>query len=76
MKKRKNYPTSIRGAKRRGYTIVDVPIGNMEKFNTSWLGLVIWTDRCSSKHFINNFAERKMAFEAEEDASMFMLKWC
>lgn len=76
MKKRKNYPRSIRGAERRGYIVVDVSNNILDKFNVSWLGLVIWTDRCAKHHYINNFVQRKMAFESEEDASFFMLKWC
>lgn len=76
MKKRKNYPRTIRGAERRGYTIVDVPADFHTKFKVSWLGVCIWTERWSKAHYVDNFMQRKMAFENSDDAAMFILKWC
>jgi hypothetical protein len=73
---RKTNPRSIRGARKQGWHIVKVPGNTMERFNTSWLGLVMWTTHKTRGNFVNNFVLREFAFETIEDASWFTMKWC
>lgn len=67
----KNNPRSVRGAVRRKWTIVEVK----HRDDVSYLGLQIWTDRNAKGRYVSSFSPTKFAFEREEDASWFTLKW-
>ena len=69
-------PRTVRGARKKGWHIVKVPGLYREGKNTSWLGLQIWTLQQTKGNFVNSFALREFAFELEEDASWFTMKWC
>ena len=69
-------PRTVRGARKKGWHIVKVPGLYRENYNTSWLGLEIWTLRQTKGNFVNSFALREFAFENAEDASWFTMKWC
>lgn len=66
-------PRSIRGARKRGWTVVNVRPGY--KANTSWLGLCIWCDLQMQGYFIPSFITREIAFEQPSDATAFTLRW-
>lgn len=68
-------PRSISGAVKRGWHVVEPSQQYGVKYNVSWLGLVIWADRNSSGHYVNDFALRQFAFEQVEDASKFLFSW-
>lgn len=70
---RKNKPRNLRSAARRNWTIVDIE----HRDDVSYLGLQIWTDRHVKGRYISSFYPWpcKFAFELEQDASMFALKW-
>jgi len=68
-----NKPRDIRGAVRRGWTVIEVK--NHAKKNVSYLGLQIWTDRNAKGRYVSRFSPTKFAFELEKDASWFALKW-
>ena len=70
---RKNKPRSVRGALRRGWTVIEVK--DYAGKNVSYLGLQIWTDRNAKGRYVSSFSPTKFAFEREEDASWFALKW-
>jgi len=66
-------PRSVRGAKKRGWTVVPVDLSYVE--NTSWLGLSIWCDSRLSGYWVSSFRLREFAFEDGKDAMLFKLKW-
>ena len=68
---KRKYPRSVRAAKRRGWTVVEPAKFN----NTSYLGLVIWTDYNSNGKYVSSFEPTRFAFENVEDAAYFTLKW-
>lgn len=70
---RNNNPRTIRGAKRRGWTVVKVR--NDYSQDVSWMGVNIWCERGMSGYWISSFALREFAFEKSSDAMMFKLKW-
>lgn len=70
---RANNPRSVRGAKKRGWTVVSPKPNYVEK--ASWLGLCIWCDRSLNGHWVNSFSKREFAFEHAKDAMAFHLKW-
>lgn len=72
---RRKYPRSVRGAGRRGWSVVTLPVSALEKHNTSWQELNIWASKQTKNHFVNNYQTRQFAFESEADASWFSLKW-
>ena len=71
---KRNNPRSVRGAERRGWRVLEVK--DYAKKNVSWLGLCIWSDRHMKGHYVQNFQSHKFAFERDEDASHFLMKWC
>lgn len=71
---KKGTPRTVRGAARRGWRVIEPK--NYSSKNVSWLGLCIWSDRHMKGRFVNNFVENKFAFELDEDASHFLMKWC
>ena len=73
---RRTNPKTVRGAIKKGWHIVDVPRNTLEKFNTSWMGLEMWTVHQTKGSFVTCFPNRKFAFELVEDASWFIMKWC
>ena len=75
MTRRKGTPINIRGAIRRGYTIVEVDMDKLHQAEISWLGLCIETDRVAKNHFVESFMQRKFAFQSDADAAWFKLKW-
>ena len=67
-------PRTIRGAKKRGWTVVQVRNNYSEQ--ASWLGVNVWCDAGRvSGYWISSFALRQFAFEKPADAMMFKLKW-
>lgn len=66
-------PRTVRGAKKRGWTVVEVNLSKIE--NTSWVGLSIWADNYLSGYWVNSFFLRQFAFEKAADATAFQLKW-
>lgn len=73
---RRTLPKSVRGAERRGYHIVELPLSNLNDRQTSWLGVNIWCTRQVKGHFVSRFhPDYKFAFQNEQDAVWFRLKW-
>lgn len=70
---KRRYPRSVRGAKRRGWTVVE-PKNYADK-GASYLGLMIWTDRNAKGKYVSSFEPTRFAFENEGDAAWFALKW-
>lgn len=70
---RPNNPRSVRGAKKRGWTVVSPNPNYVER--TSWLGLTIWADNYLGGYWVNSFHHREFAFENPSDATAFQLKW-
>jgi hypothetical protein len=70
---RASNPRSVRGAVKRGWTVI-VPNPNyVEK--TSWLGLNVWCGARCGGYWIGSFSLRKFAFEKSSDAMLFQLTW-
>lgn len=72
---KRKYPRSVRGAKRRGWVVLEVEHKKIEEGAPSYLGLQIWTDRNAKGKWVSAFNPTKFAFELERDASWFALKW-
>ncbi len=66
-------PRTIRGAKKRGWTVVQARNGWEAK--ASWLGLCIWCERQMRGYWVASFQRREFAFESGADALAFQLKW-
>lgn len=66
-------PRSIRGAKKRGWTVVAARKNYVEV--ASWMGLNIWCDRTAGGYWLSSFHYREFAFENGADALAFKLKW-
>jgi len=66
-------PRSVRGAKKRGWTVISVDLKYVK--DTSWLGLNIWCDRQMGGYWVSSFMLREFAFEDGKDAVAFKLKW-
>ncbi len=66
-------PRSVRGAKKRGWTVIDPRNGWEAK--ASWAGLCIWCERSMSGYWVASFYTRQFAFESGADAMTFKLKW-
>ena len=67
-------PRSVRGARKRGWHVVQVDLGKLQD-RASWLGLSIWCERAMSSYWVNSFTLREFAFESGADALAFKLKW-
>jgi hypothetical protein len=73
---RRTNPRSVRGAVRRGWHLVDLTgVSLAEKFNVSYLGLQIWSDRNMAGRYVSSFNPTKFAFEDPSDALIFKLKY-
>lgn len=70
----RNNPRSLRGARKRGWTVVKVDGSYIDR-DRSWLGLCIWADTQLGGYWVNSFANREFAFERPADATAFQLKW-
>ena len=68
---RRNNPRSVRGARRRGWIVIE-PKPTQD---ASYLGLQIWTDRNVKGKYVSSFMPTKFAFELERDANWFALRW-
>lgn len=66
-------PRSIRGAKKRGWTVVAARKNYVEV--ASWMGLNIWCERTAGAYWISSFHYREFAFEDGKDALAFKMKW-
>lgn len=66
-------PRTVRGAKKRGWTILTPRSNYVEK--ASWTGLCIWCDRNSGGYWVASFYRSEFAFEKASDALAFQLKW-
>lgn len=71
---RSTNPRTVRGAKKRGWTVVKVDMNKFEG-RVSWLGLSIWADTSLGGYWVNSFSRREFAFESGADATAFQLKW-
>lgn len=72
---KRRLPRSVRGAKRRGWIVVEPTYDPTKEGNPSYLGLQIWTDFNSTGKYVSSFDPTKFAFEKPEDAMFFKLKW-
>lgn len=70
---RPNNPRTVRGAKKRGWHVVDVDLGKLT--NVSWVGLCIWSECRLGGYWVNSFHLQQFAFESGADATAFKLKW-
>ncbi len=68
-----NNPRSVRGARKRGWTVVSPKPNYVER--SSWMGLNIWSERSMTGYWVSSFQRREFAFEKPSDATAFMLKW-
>lgn len=68
---RKNNPRTVRGAQRRGWTVIE-PKPTQD---ASYLGLRVWADRNVKGKYVSSFMPTKFAFELEQDATWFALCW-
>lgn len=66
-------PRTVRGAKKRGWHVVEPRRNYPEK--ASWMGLCIWCDRGTSGYWVASFQRREFAFESGADALAFQMKW-
>lgn len=66
-------PRSVRGAKKRGWTVIRARNG-YEK-DLSWFALVLWCESQLGGYWVASFGLREFAFEDGKDAMMFKLKW-
>lgn len=73
---RRTNPKTVRGAKKKGWHVVDVPNRYLENHNVSWMGLEMWACHKTKGNFVTCFPNRQFAFELVEDASWFTMKWC
>ena len=71
---RASNPRSVRGARKRGWHVVQVDLNRLED-KTSWLGLCIWCDISLPGYWVGSFFRREFAFEKGSDATAFQLKW-
>jgi hypothetical protein len=74
MTKSKIKPRTVRSAKRQGWRVVTAK--NYSDKNVSWVGLMIWSDRMLKGNYVQSYSNHEFAFEREEDASHFLMKWC
>lgn len=70
---KKTNPRSVRGAKKRGWTVVTPRSNYVER--SSWVGLNIWSERSMTGYWVSSFQRHEFAFENPSDATAFMLKW-
>ena len=68
-------PRSIAGAVKRGWHVVEPSQHYGPKYNVSWLGLVIWTERNANGNWLSDYSKRQFAFDCVEDASKFLFAW-
>ena len=66
-------PRSIRGAKKRGWTVVQARNG--WEARASWMGLCIWCESSMSGYWVASFPYRQFAFERGAGALAFQMKW-
>jgi hypothetical protein len=73
---KRNNPRSIRGARRRGWHVVDVDLRKLSgERDVSWMALCIWIDRGPCGYWVASHWLRQFAFESGADAVAFKLKW-
>lgn len=70
---KKNNPRTVRGAVKRGWTVI-VPKGSYVE-QLSWIGLNIWCEQRMSGYWVSSFQRREFAFENPADAMFFQMKW-
>ena len=66
-------PRSVRGAKKRGWTVVQARNGFEQ--DLSWFSLCLWCESHLGGYWVSSFGIRQFAFEDAKDAMMFKLKW-
>jgi hypothetical protein len=73
---KKSNPRTVRGARRRGWHVVDVPDDAFKKINQSFLGLMMEADRQCKGYYVTQWQpQAKFAFENIDDAAYFTLRW-
>lgn len=70
---RASNPRTVRGAKKRGWTVITADSKYVE--NVSWLGLNLWCEQGAAGYWVSSFFRREFAFERKSDALAFQLKW-
>lgn len=70
---RASNPRTVRGARKRGWTVVSPRYNYSEQ--SSWLGLNLWCEQSMGGYWISSFHYREFAFENGQDALLFKLKW-
>ena len=70
---RASNPRSVRGARKRGWTVAEPRPSYVEK--ASWMGVNIWCDKYLTGYWVSSFHLRQFAFENPADATAFKLKW-
>jgi hypothetical protein len=66
-------PRTVRGAKKRGWTIIHARDGSTQ--DLSWFALSLWCESQLGGYWVSSFGLRQFAFEDPKDAMMFKLKW-
>lgn len=72
---RASNPRSVRGARRRGWYVVDRPRHGGAGVDVSWIGLNIWCEQHCTGYWVSSFGSNNFAFESGPDATLFKLKW-
>ena len=73
---KRNNPRSVRGARKRGWHVVDVDLRKLSgERDVSWMALCIWIDRSPCGYWVASHWLRQFAFESGADAVAFKLKW-
>lgn len=68
-------PRTIRGARKKGWDIVQIDQTFLIDNNVSWVGLNIWCERTMSDYWVSSFQLRQFAFKNKKDSTFFRLKW-
>lgn len=70
-------PRSVRGARRKGWTVISIAESTAEKISKSmsWVSLNIWCELHCSGYWLSSFYLVDFAFENAADATLFRLKW-
>jgi hypothetical protein len=73
---KRNNPRSVRGARKRGWHVVDIDLGKLRnERDVSWMALCMWADSGPSGYWVASHWLHQFAFESGADAVAFKLKW-
>ena len=68
-------PRTVRGARRRGWNVINNVRQRHLEANVSWVGLNIWCEHHCAGYWISSFSLAEFAFENPADATFFKMKW-